>query len=228
MASKASGKILQFCSSRRWIIPGAIGLVVALVLLLVPLATVPVQVTQTEFVSEVQQVPVTETVTEKQPYTEQENRTQTVVDTVVFVQANEWSMSASSFAVTNWVDPMLQVSFATLDNLGIRFMVFDKPPIEIYTEIFSPPPVQTANQAAGTISLKPTSKDYFYVFNNYTFVTPRQVKLNVVATWTEDVTKYRDVSRQVTTYKDTVVQVPRQRTTVAYERRSLLSLLLSR
>ncbi len=202
------------------------GLVLALVLLFVPMAVVPVHASQTYMVTENRSIPVTETIISTENYTDSVSRSQPVFqDRLVPVEWDRYVILDAYFDLSGKSNLMVNGTFISLDGRSVRFRIFNTYPYEIYPTGFSPAPVFQTNQDGGSFNFVPTTNHYYFVFDNYAYSFLRYFRLNANLTWTESTVKYRQVPKTQTVYKEVPVQVSQQRDVVTYERRSLFRLI---
>lgn len=224
---KRHSKKLSRALRRNWKVAAALGisLVVLLIILFVPLAKIPVETMQTYYETEIQLMPVVETVITQEPYAESGYKEQALQDDMIVVNPDTYTIVPHFFDLYNKTNPMVQGNFISLDGRSIHFMVFDRYPYETYRSAFTPPPIYEARMASGNFMFIPTTSEYYFIFDSYTYTEPRLFRLNLNLSWIETATKYRNISKEQTTYRQFPVQVPKERNVISYERKSLFELL---
>lgn len=213
---------------RNWKIAVASGIVLALFLTLIfaPLAKVPVKTIETYYATEMQLVPVTETIKVSQPYTELVQKEQVLFrDQVAPVEWNQYLALPCFIDLSNKINPIISGNFATLDWKSIHFLILDAPNFMSFQSRFTPIAVYEVRKESGNFAFTPTGIQYYFVFNNLGYWYLRYMRLNASLHWSETVTTYREVPITQVIYKELPVQVQRQREVINYEKKSLFRLL---
>ena len=212
--------------NQKTVIASGVALVIFLVLFFVPLATVPVQATETCYTTEMQFQPVTETIISREAYFEPVIQEDILFrDYLIPVQWGMYVDIPLSLNLSDKANPMLHGNFVSLDQMGVRFLILDTYNFMLFQKPFTPAPVYESRNNAGSFSFVPEYTQYYFVFDNLGYNFLRYFKLNVVFSWTQNITKYREVPVTQIVYKQIPVQVERQREVIKYERRSLFQLL---
>lgn len=212
--------------NQKTIIASGVALVIILILIFVPLATVPVQATKTYYTTEMQLQPVTETVILKETYVEPVIKEDILFrDYLIPVQWGQYVAIPLSLNLSDKANPVVYGNFVSLDQMGVRFLVLDSHNFLLFQRPFTPAPVFESRSNAGSFSFVPEYTQYYIVFDNLGYNFLRYFKLNITLSWIQNITKYREVPVTQTVYKQVPVQVEKQREVIKHERRSLFQLL---
>lgn len=202
-----------------------IALVILLIILFVPLAKVPVEAIETYYETEIQFVPVMETIITKEPYTEPVYKEQTLRDDMLAVNPDTYIIVPHFLDLSNKINPLVRGNFISLDGRSVLFLVFDRYPYRFHPSAYMPAPIYESRMTSGNFMFTPNTNEYYFVFDSYTYAEPRLFKLNLSLSWIETVTNYRDVPKEQIVYRQVPVQVPKERKVISYERKSLFELL---
>lgn len=216
----------EFLKSWKTILTIGIPVIAVLVLLFVPFATVLVRETETYYTQEIQNVPVTETLTKKEAYTESTAKEEVLFkDALITMEPNRYTKLAVSLDLSNKKSVSVYGSFAATDAGIFHFMVFDSQPSETLPFVFTPPPIFENRTIAGVFNVQPTTNELYFIFDNQTNVSSRMIKFNTTLSCFELVTKYRDVQVTETRFEQKTVEVPHLREAINLKKKSLFWLL---
>lgn len=211
---------------KKTVIVSGVALVIILVLFFIPLATVPVKATETYYTTEMQFQPVTETIISREAYVEPIIQEDILFrDYLIPIQWGQYVATPCTLNLSDKANPLVQGNFATLDQMGTRFLILDPYNFLLFQKPFTPTTVYESRNKAGSFSFAPEYTQYYFVFDNLGYNNLRYFKLNVTLSWAQNITKYREVPVTQIVYKEIPVQVQRQREAIKQERRSLFQLL---